>query len=161
MFVPASIKVIYTTVVVVVYLTLTDPLRIQPWSQEDGSKPNRTGNMVGKEKQGKQTERNGQKNSQQRTSSTGRNTEETKIERKKNKKHKQSKRKIVETNKRQPRNTRRARKTSSSAGCAKKGSPISSGTQPLKENKGKGNECDTQRNKNTEKEGKGDRNIPI
>ena len=30
-------------VVVVVYLTLTDPLRIQPWSQ-DGTKPNQTGN---------------------------------------------------------------------------------------------------------------------
>ena len=55
-------------VVVVVYRTLTDPLRIQPWSQDRRNQTNQTGNTFG-DKQGKQTEENGQESSQQRTSS--------------------------------------------------------------------------------------------
>ena len=44
----------------------------------DGTKPNQTGNTLG-EKQGKQTEDNGQGSSQQRTSSPKWGIEETKI----------------------------------------------------------------------------------
>ena len=41
---------------VVVYLTLTDPLRIQPWSKIDETKRNETANNFGEKKQGKKTE---------------------------------------------------------------------------------------------------------
>ena len=48
----------------------------------DGTKPNQNGNNFGekkreREKQGKQTEDNGQESSHQRTSSPGRDTEDT------------------------------------------------------------------------------------
>ena len=56
---------------VVVYLTLTDPLRIQPWSQVDGTKPNQTEGG----KPGKTDRRKGEESSPQRTSSPGRDTE--------------------------------------------------------------------------------------
>ena len=62
----------------------------------------------------------------------------------------QTKAQTKETNKRQPHNTLLSR-------LRKKGSPISGGIQPRYEDKGKDNECDTQRKKNTEG-GKGDNN---
>ena len=62
------VAVAAAVVVVVVYRTLTDPLRIQPCHKIDGTDPNQTGNTFGDE-QGKQTEENGQESSQQRTSS--------------------------------------------------------------------------------------------
>ena len=58
---------------VVVYLTLTDPLRIQPWSQN-----RRNQAKIKETRTGKVDKRNGHESSQQRTSSPGRDTEETK-----------------------------------------------------------------------------------
>ena len=49
---------------VVVYLTLTDPLRVQLWSQEE-PKPNQTGNNFGEKKAGRADRRNQQESSQQ------------------------------------------------------------------------------------------------
>ena len=79
-----STTVAVVVVVAVVYLTLTDPLRIQPWSQDrrNQTKPNREHNIFGEKKQGKQTDRNEQENSQQRTSLPGRDTKETQIKNK-------------------------------------------------------------------------------
>ena len=54
---------VVVVVVIVGFLTLTDPLRIQPWSQDSR---NQTKSI---DKHGKQTEENGQGSSQQRTSS--------------------------------------------------------------------------------------------
>ena len=72
-------KNVCSVVVVFVYLTLTDSLRIQPWSQDrrNQTKSNREHVRKNKER-GKQTEENGQESSQQRTLSSGRDTEETK-----------------------------------------------------------------------------------
>ena len=65
-----------------------------------------------------------------------------------NKKQKtQTKAQTEETNKRQPHKTLFSR-------LRKRGSPIRGGIQPGHEDKGKGNGCDTQRKKNTER-GKG------
>ena len=52
----------------VVYLTLTDSLRIQPWSHDGRNQTKSNRNTFG-DKRGKQTEENGQESSQQRTSS--------------------------------------------------------------------------------------------
>ena len=63
-----------TTVgIVVVYLTFTDPLQIEPWSKyrRNQTKPNREHKKIGEKKQGKQTEGQEQENSQQRESSPG------------------------------------------------------------------------------------------
>ena len=59
---------VVVAVVVVLYLMLTDPLRIRRGLKIDGTKPNQTGNAFG-DKQRKQTEENGQESNQQRTSS--------------------------------------------------------------------------------------------
>ena len=71
-------------VVVAVYLTLTDSLRIQPWShgRRNQTKPNREHNMFGEKKQRKQIEGGGQENSQPRTSLPGRDTKEIQIKNK-------------------------------------------------------------------------------
>ena len=55
---------------VVIHLTLTDPLRIQPWSQ-DKTEPNqiKPGTISEIKKARKADRRNGQESSQQRTSS--------------------------------------------------------------------------------------------
>ena len=60
---------------IVVYLTLTDPLRIQPWSQD---KRNQTKSNREQKKAGKADRRNEQESSQQMTSSPGTETEQTK-----------------------------------------------------------------------------------
>ena len=59
----------HLTVVFVVYLTLTDPLRIQPWAQDRRNQTKSNRGHVRREKAGKkQAGGNGQKSSQQRTS---------------------------------------------------------------------------------------------
>ena len=70
---------------VIVHLTLTDPLRIQPWSQytyrrnQTTYKQKITETPSEKKKQGrKQTKGNGQESSQQRTSSPGTDAKEKK-----------------------------------------------------------------------------------
>ena len=89
----------------------TQKLRILPWSQEGGTKQSPTGNSVGEKNAGKADRRNRQESSQQKTSSPGRDTEETKtikeIRRQKNKKHKHKQKQKTQ---KYPRNTRRARK---------------------------------------------------
>ena len=65
-----------------IYLTLADLLRIKPWQQDRRNQTKSNPEYVRlekKNKQGKQTEENGrQESSPQRTSSAGRDTEETK-----------------------------------------------------------------------------------
>ena len=64
---------------VVVYLTLTDPLRIQPWSQDRGNQTKSSREQFRRKKSRESRhKRNGQGSSQLRTSSPGRNTQEAK-----------------------------------------------------------------------------------
>ena len=60
-------QLMFVRLFVVVYLTLTDPLRIQPWFQDNGTKRNKTRNTFGEKK----CRENRQQSSQQRTSSPG------------------------------------------------------------------------------------------
>ena len=64
---------------VVVYPTLTDLLQIQPWSHDrrNQTKSN-PGHVVRRKRAGKVDIKNGQESNQQRTSSPGRETKETK-----------------------------------------------------------------------------------
>ena len=114
--------------VVVVYLTLTDPLRIQPWSQDRRSqtKSNRK-SEISRESRQKRTDK--------KVASEGHPRD--KIEKHKQK-HTDSKNKLEAT--------------ASNAGKVLIVSPISDGIQPRHEDKGKGNGCSTQRNKNTDGE---------
>ena len=111
-------------VVVAVFLTLTDPLRIQPWSQGrwNQTKSNRE-SEVSRESRQKRTD--------EKVASEG---------------HRRGK--IENTNK----NTDSKNKLEVTAEKRRKGSPISGGIQPRHEDKGEGNGCNTQRNKNTDGE---------
>ena len=106
----------------VVFLTLTDPLRIQPWSQDrqNQTKSNRE-SEVSRESRQKRTDK--------KVASKGHRRD--KIENTNKNTH------TVETTKRQPHKKRR------------EGSPISGGIQPRHGDKGKGSGCNTQRNRNT------------
>ena len=113
----------------------------------DETRLNQTGNTFG-EKQVRQTEDNEQESSQQRTSSPGKDTEETNIKIKMNQQETQTQTKVQtteETNKKKQHNTLLGR-------LRKKGSPISGGIQPRQEDKGKRNECDTDQKRTQEKE---------
>ena len=88
----------------------------------DGTKPNQTGNSFG-DKQGKQTEENGQESSQQRTSS--RST--------RNRKHKH--------NHKHKKQTKGNHIKTLLSRLRKKGSPISGGIQPRHEDKDKDAGC--------------------
>ena len=63
---------------VVVYLTLTCPLGIQPWSQDRRNQTKSNGEQFQRKQSTESDRRNVQESSQQRTSSSGRDTEETK-----------------------------------------------------------------------------------
>ena len=87
----ATVAGIVVLQLLLLYLTLTDPLRIQPWLQDRRNQTKSNRKHIPKKKKGKQTEGNEQESSQQRTSSPGRDTEETHNKNKetRNKKHKQ------------------------------------------------------------------------
>ena len=110
---------------VVVFLTLTDPLRIQPWSQDrrNQTKSNRESEISIESRQ---------KRTDKEVASKGRRRD--KIE------NINKNTQTVETNRGNRIKKRR------------EGSPISGGIQPRHEDKGKGNGCNTQRNKNTDGE---------
>ena len=125
-------------VVVVVYLTLTDPLRTQSWSQYrlDQTKSNReyVRRKAGKTDRRERTRKKPAKdivaiNKKQKT---------------------QTKAHTEETNKMEPHKTLLSR-------LRKRGSRISGGIQPRHEDRRKDNVCNTQRKKNTEG-GKGNNN---
>ena len=131
--------VVVVVVVVVVYLTLTDSLRIQPWSQDrqNHTKSNR-------EKVREKSRQSRQKTTDKKVASTGHRRQEgiqktQKIKINARETETQAKAQTEETNKRQPHNTLFSR-------LRKKGSLVSGGIQPGQEDKGKGNEYDTQRN---------------
>ena len=116
-------------VVVVVYLTLTDPLRIQPWSQDrwNQTKSNRKSEISRESRQkrtGKKVASKGHRRDKQKNTNTNTNTN-----------------KITQTVETYYDRGNRIKR--------REGSPISGGIQPRREDKGKGNGCNTQRNKNT------------
>ena len=112
---------------VVVFLTLTHPLRIQPWSQDrrNHTKPNRE-SEVSRESRQKRTDKKVASKAHRRD----------KIEKHKQK-HTDNRNNLEATALKKKR---------------REGSPISGGIQPRHEDKGKGNECNTQRNRNTDGE---------
>ena len=117
---------------VVVYLTLlTDPLQIQPWSHDKRNPTRSSWEHVRRKKQGKQ-----------RTSSPGRDTEETRIKINtvnEKQKHKQKFKKAVETKKNQPHNMHRAREKYPSEQATQEGISMSCGAQPRQKDKGEYN----------------------
>ena len=118
---PQSNRVV--VVVVCCFLTLTDQLRIQPWSQDrrNQTKSNRESEIS------METEKDGQGSSQQRTSS------------RKNRKHKQK-------------HTDSRNKLEPTALKRREGRPISSGIQPRHEDKGNGCNTQRNKNTDGEKE---------
>ena len=129
----------------VVYLTFTDPLRIQSWSHDirNQTKPNQTGNTVGEKKQGNQIEGHARESSYQRTSSPGKGTQKRQILNK-IRKHKLNQKK---TNKIQPHNTRKQEKHAPQQATQER-QLYKQRKKPQTGRQDKDNECDTQRKKN-------------
>ena len=106
------------------YLTLTDPLRIQPWSQDKR-------NQIKSNRKSEISRESRQKRTDKKVDSKG---------------HRRDK---IEYTKKY---TDSRNKLEAPAYKRREGSLISGGIQPRHEGKGKGNGCNTQRNKNTDGE---------